>query len=260
MKFFPNFEIKEFRHNTVFDNIFHISFPDMMEIAETPPVPFQRDVRSSGYDQYEKKYVRDTPKDPNMDDNSEIEEKPVYNFANNNKGLIISLSQEHISLKSFKADSNIDIFGDHIKIVLDIFANNYDFSSFINMGMIQRNIINKTFIPDLYEGEDFINVSNLFPELDNDSLNEISKIQKTSFFESEKTSIRLMHVIATISGEFGTRILFDEKSFIIDVKIIKEVDIKDIPNAISEYESISNLCKNIFCYSIHESILRKITL
>lgn len=259
MKFFPNFDIKKFKHNTVFDNIFHISFPDMMEIAETPPIPFQRDVRLSGYDQYEKKYIRDTTKDSDEDDNLEPGETLVYSFTNNNKGLIVSLSQEHISLKSFKADSNIDIFGDHIRKILDIFANNYEFSRFNNMGMIQRNIINETFIPGLYKDEDTINVSNLFPELDNDALNEISKIQKTSFFESEKTLIRLIHLIATISGEFGTRILYDEKSFIVDIKIIKEVDIKDIPNAINEYASISDLCKNIFCYSIHESILKKIT-
>lgn len=250
MKFFPTVDnITEYKYDVTFEHAFRLMFPDIMKISKDPPVQFQSDIREIGFGNYEVKL---------HDKEESSEEVPIYYFDNEDSNYAVFLSRDILAISSVENNQDINDFENIIMDILNIFSKHYNFIKFIGAGIIQRNIINRKIIPDLDEDLEKIISKDIFPEIMEDKACEIDRLEKTSMMKSDDIMIRLLHIFGKVSGEFGGEGFHNEKSYIIDIKAFREVDIDEIKRIPEQFKEISKICQSIFHYSIDDSFLTRI--
>ena len=256
MRFFPDYEIVEYKHNPLFEAVFQARFPDFAKIVSGDnPVPFQNELRILGYSAYEKGTLDDSLGNMEPD-----KDNTVYRFRSDERGLQVELSIDSIAVVCFKKYNNIKRFEKSIMEVLRCFVEHYnDFGKFTGIDLIHRNMVNQTSMSDPDFNVDKYIPNHVFPELELDNLDEISSLNKIIMFQSDSVLTRVRYVLASISGQYGSMNIISESSFVVDIHSFHQTDIGDIHDISEYYKKLQKICWDAFHHSISEELRRRIT-
>lgn len=254
MKFFPDYKIVKYKHNPLFESIFQARFPDIASIPHDTPIEFQSDIRELGYHIFQKEVPSNTG-NPNESETN-LDTKLI--FRADERGLRVILAIDSIAIIRFKDFSNIEEFENDFMEILEKFNKHYKFTKFIGIDLIHRNMFNNTFTP--YIDVDLNNIipDYIFPELKSENLGEIDSLRKTSTFKYGNIITQVTHILSNLSGEYGYRKLYNEKSFVVDAHCLYNSEIKEVSDVSSHYRNIANICWNILQYSINEELREKL--
>ena len=211
---FDNFESVEYDPRTLYDVVFELRFPHNLRIQSQRPVLFQEAVVKKGYTEFEQGSI---PEPPGTIQNELPDDIRVFHFLTENRDWSCAFNRGSFSLQCLENYADYENFRERLEKVLKIFCDIHDIPYFTRVGLMCRNMVNTTFLPNLqFQFQDLI-PEHIFPILNTEISNDISELRTTSVFDDGEIRAAVFHSLLHLTGTFGNRPISNERSYIVEI-------------------------------------------
>ncbi|MYA55868.1 TIGR04255 family protein [Candidatus Poribacteria bacterium] len=249
---FQNYEPVQYKHNILFHVVFQARFPEIMRIQHEPPIAFQDAMRTEGYTEINHSVP---PILPGIIPNQALDVGRLFHFLTEQRDWEVTLAQDFMSLGCHRNYSSYSEFKEKLEKVLRIFHKIYRPSYFTRIGLMYRNMANKTFLSHLQQVdiESFI-PEHIFPVLATPMAGDVLSLQTMSQFDDNEIRATVTHTLSQVSGGFGHRQVTNERSYIIDIDCFYERNVGVIDEVFTKCDLFKELERNIFEWSITDTL------
>ena len=248
---FKNYEPVEYKHNILFNVVFQARFPEIMRIQHELPIDFQDIIRKEGYPEID--IIPSAP--PGITPNQASDISRTFHFLSEQKDWEVILGSGFISLNCHRNYKNYEDFKEQLEKVLRIFYKIYRPPYFTRIGLMYRNMANRTFLSHLEQVnvKSFIPV-HIFPVLATPMEADVLNLQTISQFDDKEITVSGTHTLVQVSGTFGQRQVPNEESYIIDIDCFYERNVGGIDEIFTKCDLFKELERNIFEWSITDAL------
>ena len=252
----PEKQRSEYQNNILFEVIFQARFPRIMKISNEQPVNFQDQIRKKGFPETKIKKL-DFPAAIPVPEQvrkalSGLGDDEYMFFSEDGKWQI-TLTKDFIALQCTDYKSYTE-FEKRLKMMLEIFWNEYDPTYFNRIGLRYRNLANNSILGTDKDIREFV-PSHVAPELQESIRDEVEVIEKTLLLKDEASTVNVRYVYGELSGKFGIYNLDNEKSYIIDIDCFTTEKIREVEDAIIASRTFNQgNIRNVFQWSITNTL------
>lgn len=243
----------EYKKNILAEVIFQARFPQIIKIANEPPVNFQEKIRKKGFPETSTKKAGDISPADLPDIRKVWPGDDEYGFFSEDKVWQIGLTKDFIAL-SCRRYENYTAFEEHLKTMMEIFWEEYTPGYFNRVGLRYRNLANRTTLGIDKDIRGFV-PPHIAPGLQEPIRDQVQAIEQTLQLRDEVSTVNIRYLYGQLSGEFGTYNLNDEYSYVIDIDCFTTEKIREVKHAIDTSGTFNRgNIRNIFQWSITDSL------
>ena len=249
---FDNFEAVEYNPITLYDVVFELRFPHNLRIQSQRPVLFQEAMIKKGYTEFVQGSI---PEPVGPIQNDLPDDIRVFQFLTKEGDWECAFNRSSFSLRCLENYVNYKNFRERLEDALKIFCDIHMIPYFTRVGLMCRNMVNTTFLPNLQiQFQDLI-PNHIFPILNTEISNDISELRATSVFDDGEIRSVAMHTLAYASGIFGKKNVSDKQSYVVEIDCSCEKNMEvNIDEILTKCDRFRELEWKIFQWSISESL------